>query len=239
MTHHLKILCCCCLLALLSACASNPQQSSSAVPVDKFEGFNRAMFSFNMTLDRWVLKPVAKGYDYVLPEFAKVGVSNFFGNLGEINNVVNDGLQWKWKSAGVDSSRFLVNSTIGVLGLFDVASKMGLEKSDGEDFGQTLAHWGVKSGPYLVLPFLGPSSIRDGVGTPLNWAFDPVLYVDSMYISRGLAATRIVDDRADLLEVEELASGDLYVFMRDAYLQRREYLINDGEVEDDFGDEDW
>jgi phospholipid-binding lipoprotein MlaA len=210
---------------------------------DPWEGFNRKMFAFNDTLDRWVLKPVAKGYDFLIPDLVQSGIGNFFSNLSEVGNVGNDILQWKWKKAGVDSGRFVVNSTIGIAGLFDVASEIGLEQGDGEDAGQTFEAWGIKQGPYVVLPFFGPSTVRETFARPVDMFLDPVFYVDDTGTRVGLTATRLVHNRYELFEQEALLSGDRYLFIRDAYLQRRQYLYNDGEIsdsyEDDFGDEDF
>jgi len=244
------------VIMLMSACASHGQKAdadsgaaaattkpAAQAPVDRFEKFNRHMFSFNMKIDRWVLKPVAKGYDKITPRFVKTGVSNFFGNLGEVDNILNDLLQWKWKQVGNDSGRLLVNTTIGIGGLFDVARPMGMKKSDGEDFGQTLAVWGVKQGPFLVLPLLGPSTVRDGFALPVDWYADPVTYIDHKTPRYALRALHLVDTRRSLLDAEKLISGDPYLFIRDAYLQRREYLIKDGELDldsgFDSGDEDF
>ncbi len=231
------------VLVSLGGCASQ-QQAEAPVAVDPYEKYNRAVFSFNMTVDRWFMKPVAKGYDAVAPEPVQTGVSNFFDNIGEVGNIANDVLQWKWKQAGNDTGRLLVNSTLGIAGIFDVASKMGLPENEGEDTGQTLARWGVKQGPYIVLPFLGPSTVREGLALPVDWyVFDPVSHVDRQAVVNSLFALRLTNNRAELFEIEELASGDLYIFIRDAYLQRREYLESDGQVtagyEDDFGDDDW
>lgn len=236
--------------SFLVGCASNPKAGDAengeyesldaSDPSDSLESFNRAIFAFNMKLDSWFLKPVAKGYDYVMPNFAERGVQNFFGNLGEINNVVNDVLQWKWKQAVNDTGRFVTNSTLGIGGLFDVAGKIGMPESDGEDFGQTFAKWGVGQGPYLMLPFLGPSSLRDGVALPFDSYMDPVNHINDDGWVVGLNVLDLVDTRAQLLETEDLASGDLYVFVREFYLKRREYLIKDGEIEEDsFGEEDF
>ena len=239
------------LLALLSltvSCASHKTHDTETMPqaeknVDPWEGFNRKMFAFNKTLDRWILKPVAKTYDFILPDFVQVGIGNFFRNIGEVGNVGNDILQWKWKQAGVDTSRFLVNTTLGVAGLFDVATKMGLEEDEGEDAGQTFERWGIKQGPYVVLPFFGPSTVREAFAKPVDILLDPVTYVDDPDTRLGLSATRIVHQRYELFDDEELLSGDEYLFIRDAYLQRRQYLYDDGEIdenyEDDFGDEDF
>jgi phospholipid-binding lipoprotein MlaA len=224
-----------CVLAGL-LCASPTWSQGNEVPEDPWEGFNRKIHSFNDTADRWVMKPVAKGYTKVTPDPVEKGVSNFFGNLLEVRNVVNDLLQGKWAQAGNDTGRFLVNSTLGVAGIFDVARHMNLEKSDGEDFGQTLAVWGVDSGPFLVLPFLGPSTLRDTGALPVDWNLNPIAELDDVPTRNGLRVLEYVDTRAQLLDAEALLSGDRYVFIREAYLQRREYLINDGDVPDDFDD---
>ncbi|WP_299595955.1 MlaA family lipoprotein [uncultured Microbulbifer sp.] len=202
---------------------------------DPWEGFNRAMFRFNDTADRWFLKPAAVSYRQVTPHFMQTGISNFFSNLHEVNNVLNNVLQWKWGQAGNDTGRFLVNSTVGLVGLFDVAQHMGLERSDGEDFGQTLAVWGMSSGPYLVVPFLGPSTVRDAPAEVVEWYTNPLTYLDDNAVENTLKTLDLIQLRASLLQAESLLQGDRYVLMRDAYLQRREFLINDGEQEDDFG----
>ena len=203
---------------------------------ETLEGYNRFMHSVNSKLDRWIFKPVAKGYKAVTPDVVEKGVSNFFSNLGEVVNIPNDLLQGKFKQAANDSGRLLINSTIGLGGLFEVAGPMGLEKSDGEDLGQTLAAWGVPSGPYIVLPLLGPSSLRDGFTFGIeSMTLSPNTHIDNISLRNSLRGLELVDTRADLLAAEELISGDSYTFLKDAYLQRREFLINDGEVEDDFG----
>lgn len=226
----------------LVGCASTPQQQNEFTDttvknVDPLEGFNRKIFAFNDTVDTWFLKPVAKGYRWAAPAPVEVGVSNFFDNLGEVSNIVNDALQWKWKQAGNDTGRLLLNTTVGLLGTIDVARHAGLEKSDGEDFGQTLAVWGVNAGPYLVLPLMGPTTLRDGLAMPADYYTDPINYIEDDAHRYGLKALELVQLRAKLLDVEDLAGGggDKYIFMRDAYLQRREHLVNDGAVEDDFG----
>lgn len=203
--------------------------------VDPWEGFNRKVFAFNEVADRWVMKPIAKGYRKVTPDPVERGVSNFFSNLLEVRNVFNNVLQGKWKQAGNDSGRFLVNSTLGIGGIFDVARHMNLERSEGEDFGQTLAAWGVPSGPYVVLPFLGPSNLRDAAGLPVDWVVNPIEEIDHIRTRNTVRAVSLVDVRAQLLDAEAFVSGDRYVFLREAYLQRRHYLILDGQVEDDFG----
>ncbi|VUD56824.1 putative phospholipid-binding lipoprotein MlaA [Thalassocella blandensis] len=251
-------------MLLLSACASNPQSNVAAAEnestavadedsfgaeldedaspstpkkEDRFESFNRAVFSFNMTADRWLIKPVAKGYDFILPDPVQSGIGNFWGNLKEVSNVVNDGLQWKWKQAANDSGRFLINSTVGVLGFFDVARKMGLEKNEGENFTQTLAAWGVPRGPYLVLPILGSNTVRGTISLPVEWKLSPTSYINNFEARMGAKALEQLHVRTELLGTEELATGDFYVFVREAYMQRLKYLENDGKVEDSFGDD--
>lgn len=214
---------------------SSSSSASSAEVYDPFEGFNRAMFRFNNGLDRFILKPVAKGYKVVTPNRVENGVTNIFSNLAEVGTIANSVLQWKWGKAGNSTGRLLVNSTVGLVGIFDVAKSIGLPKKDGEDFGQTLAVWGFDKGPYLVLPLLGPSNVRDGFGLGVDYFTDPVNYIDDSEAQLGVSVVRTINTRARLLEVEEIISGDKYAFFRNAYLQRRDYLVKDGEVVDDFG----
>jgi phospholipid-binding lipoprotein MlaA len=206
---------------------------------DPLEAFNRAIFSFNDTADRWLLKPVARGYRAVTPNPIEHGVGRMFNNLGEVLNVVNDVMQGKFRQAGNDSGRFLVNSTVGLAGFFDVAQHWGMPKSDGEDFGQTFGVWGIGQGSYLVLPFLGPSTFRDAPGRALDSFLNPVSFVDHVPTRNELYGANVLSVRAELLEAEKLITGDKYSFVRDVYLQRREYLILDGQVEDDFGDDEY
>jgi phospholipid-binding lipoprotein MlaA len=197
---------------------------------DPWEGFNRSMFSFNETLDRYAVKPLAQGYRYVTPDIAEKGVSNFFDNISDIGNLFNNLLQFKFEAAGKTFARLTFNTTIGLGGLIDVASPMGIEAYE-EDFGQTLGYWGAGSGPYLVLPFFGPSTLRDGLALPVDWVVDPVSEVDHVPTRNSLSGLRLVDTRSRLLKAEQIISGDKYGFIRDAYLQRREYQINDGTVD--------
>lgn len=198
---------------------------------DPLEGFNRAMYTFNEKFDTYLLKPVAKGYRAVVPTPVRQGVSNFFGNLREPMVMVNDALQGKFKHAASDLGRFVTNSTLGILGIFDVASRMGLEKRN-EDFGQTLAVWGVAEGPYLVLPFLGPSGIRDGVGLAGDYYTYPPTYMEETSTAWKLFALDTVDARTRYLDagdiLYEAAGDDPYTFVREAYRQRRRSLIHDG-----------
>ncbi|MGB0224321.1 MULTISPECIES: VacJ family lipoprotein [unclassified Marinobacterium] len=203
---------------------------------DPWEGFNRGVFNFNESLDRAILKPVAQGYRFIMPDVAEQGVSNFFDNLRDVVTFFNNVLQLKPVEATQDLSRVLINTTIGIGGLFDVASAMDIPKND-EDFGQTLGAWGVESGPYLVLPLFGPSTVRDGVGIIPDMYLDPLNQVESDELRYGLKALKVVDKRASLLDREGVVTGDRYTFIRDAYLQKREFEVNDGRVEynaDDF-----
>ncbi|CAI8179786.1 MAG: putative phospholipid-binding lipoprotein MlaA [Marinobacterium sp. xm-d-530] len=203
---------------------------------DPWEGFNRGVFNFNESLDRAILKPVAQGYRFIMPDVAEQGVSNFFDNLRDVVTFFNNVLQLKPVEATQDLSRVLINTTIGIGGLFDVATAMDIPKND-EDFGQTLGAWGVESGPYLVLPLFGPSTVRDGVGIIPDMYLDPLNQVESDELRFGLKALKVVDKRASLLDREGVITGDRYTFIRDAYLQKREFEVNDGRVEfnaDDF-----
>jgi len=207
-------------------------------PRDPLESYNRAMYSFNDTLDRAIMKPVAKGYNKVMPQPVNTSISNFFSNLDDVLVLFNDVLQLKWKQGLSDFSRLTWNTTAGLFGIFDVASHMDLPKHN-EDFGQTLGYWGVGSGPYVVLPFLGPSTVRDGTGLLADWQVDPLARVEVDRTRWTLLGLKAVDTRAGLLRASrilETASLDPYAFMRDAYLQRRENLVYDGNppMKDDF-----
>lgn len=211
-------------VSLLGGCAT------SGNPKDPIEGFNRAMFAFNDGLDKAVIKPVAQGYDAALPQPAKTGVSNFFGNIEDVFIGVNNLLQGKVPEAASDWSRFAINTTIGVLGLIDWASDFGLEKHD-EDFGQTFGRWGAGTGAYVVVPVFGPRNVRDTVGLIGDLAVDPVSHVDNIPARNTLIVTRLISDRAALLpadKVIEEAALDKYSYIRDAYLQRRRSLVYDG-----------
>ena len=215
--------------------AFSPNQVHADEDNDPLEPINRIIFEFNEIVDDNILEPVAKGYKYVTPDPIEKGVSNFFSNLGEVSTIANDILQLKFQQAGQDSLRFLINSTIGVFGLFDVATPMGLSKNK-EDFGQTLGFWGIPDGPYLVLPFLGPSSFRDVPGTIVDYEMSPVeqLHHEERQVLRIID---IVDTRAKLLRATKIldtAAKDKYIFIRESYLQKRESLIRDGENEEEF-----
>jgi phospholipid-binding lipoprotein MlaA len=200
-------------------------------PEDPFESFNRAMYTFNDTLDKAILKPVAQGYNAALPNPVNKGVSNFFSNIDDVVVIFNDLLQLKIEQALSDTARVFFNSTIGLLGFFDVASGMDLPKHN-EDLGQTFGYWGVATGPYLVLPFLGPSDIRDTVGLIGDAYVDPLNDITPDGTRNGLILLEGVDTRAGLLSASKVlqeAALDEYLFVRDAYLQRRENLIYDGD----------
>lgn len=207
--------------------------------VDPWQGFNRAVFEFNETLDQYVAKPVAQGYQAITPQFVDTGISNFFSNLEDVLIIANDILQLKPMQALSDTGRFLVNSTIGVFGFFDVASHIGLEKHN-EDLGQTLGYWGVGAGPYVMLPVLGPSNLRDAFGlagdTLSGMGYTNIAETNAQ--AGGLWLLRNIDARADLIASEGLVSGERYSFFRSFYLQRRAYLIADGVVEDEFDEDD-
>ena len=213
------------LSVLLAGCATAHD------PRDPLEPVNRGVYQFNEAVDKAVLKPVAKGYKAVVPPPMRRGITNVFGNFADVTTAINSLLQGKLADAASDVGRIAVNSTVGILGVFDVASRIGLPKHY-EDFGQTLGKWGMSDGPYLVLPLLGPSDFRDTVGLGLAYFTDPefwlVTHSPETYIVFG---TRVVNVRANLLESERIfdaAAIDKYAFLRDAYLQRRRTMIYDG-----------
>ncbi|MFL2780209.1 MAG: FimV/HubP family polar landmark protein [Gammaproteobacteria bacterium] len=198
---------------------------------DPFEKFNRRVHDFNSSIDDLFFKPAAEIYNSGTPEFFQLGISNIFGNLGDASSAANNILQLKPVAFIKDLSRFLINSTMGIFGIFDIASEMGIEESR-EDFGQTLGHWGISSGPYIVIPFYGPSNFRDSFSIiPDLYLYPNVPRDDSARIGTG--ALNLLDLRSDLLGVTEISGSDQYTFYRDAYIQRRNYQINDGELEED------
>lgn len=216
------------MLVALGGCATTSGEPEGNR--DPWEGFNRATYQFNDFLDRWALKPVARGYKKVTPQPVRRSVSNFFNNLNSPVVIVNNLLQAKFLTALSDTGRFITNSTIGLAGLLDPATRFGLEEHQ-EDFGQTLAVWGIADGPYLVLPLFGPSTIRGAVGTAAGTQISPLVQLDIPFSVRvGAFFLRIVDTRAQLLEADRVIQEafDPYVFIREAYFQRRRYLIYDG-----------
>jgi phospholipid-binding lipoprotein MlaA len=216
------------LTGLVSGCATTGGGSAG----DPLEPVNRAIFGFNETFDQVLLKPVAEGYRAVLPEMVRTGVTNFFSNIADVWIAANNLLQGKPENALQDVMRVAINTVIGLGGLIDVASDAGLEKHD-EDFGQTLGRWGIGSGPYIVLPFLGPSTLRDGIAlVGVDTAVDPVWNVNSVPTRNTLYSGRAVNNRANALDavrIMEEAALDKYRFVRDAHLQRRRSLIYDGD----------
>jgi len=217
--------------------------SSSWISAEDFEDrdplqqLNRKVYELNFEiLDPALIKPIATIYDRLTPRPVRIGINNFFSNLDEIPNAVNSLLQGKIGQAANDTGRFIVNSVFGLGGVFDIATDAGMQPSQGEDFGQTLAVWGVSEGPYLMLPFLGPSTLRDAPSNVLDSFLDPFAYNDNYGMRAGIKAIDIVALRAELLGIDDVMSGDKYIFVRDVYLQNREYVIADGAIEDDFDD---
>ncbi len=236
-----KFLLCCLLFItflLSSGCATI---EGPANPDDPFESFNRSMFQFNDTVDKYAFKPAAQGYNFIMPSFASKGVSNFFSNVDDIVVFFNQLLQFKFAEAASTSARFVFNSTFGLLGLIDVATHMDLPKYN-EDFGQTLAVWGVASGPYVVLPFIGPRTIRDSAGLAVDWTFfDPVFNRQTLQQSLVTLTIKYVDIRAGLLKASNIIDEtvpDRYSFVRDAWLLRRQFLIYDGNPPEEYSDEE-
>jgi phospholipid-binding lipoprotein MlaA len=205
-------------------------------PRDPFESMNRKIYAFNEAVDAAALKPLAKGYRAITPTPVQTGVRNAFSNLDDVGEFANNLLQFKVQAAASDLMRIAVNSTFGFFGLLDIASEMRLQKHN-EDFGQTLGRWGVKSGPYIVLPILGPSSVRDGAGLAVDTSyFDPVGYIEHIPSRNQTLAGRLIARRADLLDavnVLEQAALDKYEFTRDFYLDRRQGLVYDGHPPDE------
>lgn len=234
------------ILFLLSACAGSPKHEQH--PEDPFERFNREVFGFNNTVDRAVIKPTAYFYKNYVPKPARRGIGNFFSNFEEITTVANDVLQGKPKWAAHDFARLCINSTIGLFGIFDVAGEMGLDRRK-EDFGQTLYVWGWKDSAYLILPLLGPSTIRDGIGLGVDWGLSIWPWITKRDARLGLLALNLTHKRSEILHTETILDTialDQYVLLRDAYLQRRDFLGTDGKADfaededplDDFEDFD-
>ena len=206
--------------------------------VDPFQQLNEKTHNFNQSLDESIATPIATLYRKVTPDFIEVGVTNFTDNIEDVNIALNNLLQGKIKEGFSDIFRFTLNSTVGVLGFFDVASTVGLKKHS-EDFGQTLAVWGVSDGPYIVLPILGPSNLRDTLARIPEAFMTPLLLIDHDRTGYELTAIDLLDKRARYLGLESIVIGDDYLFYRDAYLQSREFDIKDGLIEDEFDDFDF
>lgn len=216
---------------LVSGCASTREPGD---PRDPWEGFNRAVFDFNEVADKAVVRPLAVGYTRVTPRPVRTGVRNFFSNLGDVTNLVNNLLQLKFHDAANDTGRLIFNTTIGLFGVMDVASHMDLPKNN-EDFGQTLGYWGVPSGPYLVLPLLGPSTVRDAPSIYVDAMTHPLYYYDNESRRNIALGLMILDTRSGFLATERVLNefpGDRYTALREFYLDRRQYLVHDGEPPD-------
>jgi len=212
---------------LLGGCASSNGPPGEGDPL---ESYNRAMYKFNDAVDRTIARPVAQAYKDNVPQPAQTGISNFFSNLDDVWVMVNNLLQLKFTDAASDFSRVVWNSTLGLFGLIDVATPMGLPKNN-EDFGQTLGSWGVGEGPYIVLPFLGPSTLRDTGGLVVDWEYEPLQAIEDDEVYWSAVVLRAIDTRASLLGASRMleeSGADPYTFMRDAYLQHRRNLVYDG-----------
>ena len=222
----------------LAGCSSIPVEQR--VASDPWESMNRSLFSVNMTIDKASTRPLAKGYRKIAPGPARKGVSNFFSNLAAPRSVINNFLQGKPRRGVSEILRFVINSTIGVGGLIDIATPSGLEEYR-EDFGQTAAVWGVPDGPYVMLPFLGPQTLRDAIFMPVDIVADPLFQYDNSSVRDKLYVLRLIDLRYRLLAADKFLedSRDQYVTTRESYLQNREYEIYDGDPpeDDDFFDE--
>jgi len=219
-------------LVILAGCATRPD--SDINNHDPLESFNRASYSFNSTIDKALIRPAAKGYDAVMPKPVKTGISNFFANLDEIPTIVNDLLQGKVSDAFNDTGPLLINTSLGLAGFIDVATDLGLTQHD-EDFGQTLGTWGVGTGPYLVIPLLGPSTTRDAMARPVDNYYSPKKDIEHIRTRNTLYALELLDLRYRLLAIDSQLEDalDEYSFVRDAFLMRREYQVYDGDPPED------
>jgi phospholipid-binding lipoprotein MlaA len=231
-----KALLACAALLLASGCATT---GGSNNPKDPWEGYNRSMYEINDTADKYVLKPISQGYDKVTPQFVQQGVNNFFDNLQDLGTGLNNMLQGKFAAGAGDLGRLVVNSTIGILGFWDVATPMGLDKHN-EDFGQTLGWWGVPSGPYFIIPLFGPSTARDAPARYIDPSFAYNRNIGDVASRNSLYGLDIVRSRTNLLKAEKVldeAALDKYSFTRDAWLQRRRNMVYDGKPPKDLDDE--
>ena len=240
LTRRISLMLLGCVLLVLQGCATvtNPD------PRDPWESMNRSVYKFNDALDTAAIQPAAKAYVAVLPSPVRTGIHNFLGNLGDVWSMANSALQLKGQATAETFMRITVNTFLGLGGVLDVASEMRLEKRK-EDFGQTFSVWGIGSGPFVMLPALGPSTVTDTAGTVLDFLFNPIELFESDATQYGLRAVDVIDTRAELMTVESVISGDRYLFMRDAYLQLRAFEVKNGEIDveddpflDDFEDEE-
>lgn len=219
------------LLAVGGVASAQTASDTPRSPKDPFEPYNRAMFGFNEAVDRVLLAPLARGYVAVVPEMARSGVSNVFGNFADAWSAVNQALQGKGEAAATMTMRVMTNTLFGIGGVFDVASDLGMERQS-EDFGQTLGRWGMPAGPYVVWPLLGPSTMRDTLGRPLDLAWSPSRVVDHERTAYALSGLRLVDTRAGLLGATNVLGSialDKYTFVRDAYMAQRRNQVYDGD----------
>ena len=229
---------CCVLAFLMKSCATTKEGQPN---VDPFEPVNRGIYKFNDAADIYFFKPLAKGYQKVTPDVVETGIGNFFNNLTYPVTIINDLLQGKFSQAGSDTLRLLMNSTFGVFGFLDVASKVGLERHE-EDFGQTFARWGVPQGPYIVVPLLGPRTVRSGIGTIADYQVSPLIQYHDSSVRDKMILLWTIEGRAALIGPDELVQEafDPYLFLRDTYFQNREFLNNDGAVDEEkFLEEDF
>ena len=227
------------LLLVTTGCATTKSMSGDFNPDDPYEISNRKVFEFNNKIDKLFLRPVTDFYDKATPEFAQTSITNFFANLDDIRISINNLLQGNVVESMSDITRFFINSIFGLGGFFDVASEIGLEKHS-EDFGQTLGKWGAKPGPYLMLPFLGPSTTRDAFTFVGDTALAPALSLDDNAARVGLISLDLINTYSAFTGIADIESKDQYAFLRDAYLERRKYEINDGLSEEDLSnDEDF
>ena len=222
---RMRLIICVAIVLFASGCATTGAYDER----DPLEGLNRGVYSFNQGIDKILFNPLGKLYRAITPEFVDKGITNFFSNLNEISVIANDILQFKVKQAFSDAARFVFNSTLGLLGFFDVSSTMGLDKHD-EDFGQTLGVWGVGSGPFLMAPFFGPTTLRDATGFIVDQGIlNPVFYLDNDELRAGLLTINYIDFKSDLLITDKLiedAALDEYEFIKNAYFNKRESQIN-------------
>ena len=225
---------CSVMISLMLLCAA-PVSSAQVQERDPWRNTNEKIFKLNDYFDSLVVKPVAVTYSTFVPRMVRQGIGNFFSNINDINVFVNNLLQLKFDHAASDSGRFFINSSLGVLGIFDVATGLGMDKHE-EDFGQTFARWGVGPGPYIMLPVFGASNVRDSFGLIMDTVFNPIQYHDEPSLRVSLFLLEEADSRAGLFALDELITGDRYLFVREAYIQRRNYLVKDGLIEDEFGD---
>ena len=219
-------------LILLSGCSYQNELTND--PKDPLENRNRSIYAFNENMDEAILEPAADGYNYITPNFLQRGFNNFFGNVNYPITIINQLLQGNLEELLQDTLRFTINTTIGVFGLFDPASSIGFPEHD-EDFGQTLAVWGVPEGPYLMLPFFGPKTLRSLTGDFTDVLFNPLLNIDDTNLKIKINLINILQDRSDLSTIEEELdnSFDPYQFIKDSYIQNRNYKINNGDITDD------